>query len=155
MRFEVFENLAQDALPIPGVMPKNGDKIILNYLYSRAVIVAPNESVYKQVIEHFKNITFISPDVAAAYLADIHSPSPNRTDFRNICYQNAAGLIFIAFDGEGFLQIVEVLKHFILLKVAKFQAICAHFIQMFVKFQSIFGISTTDKLEITRNIIES
>ena len=101
VRFEVFENLAQDALPIPGVMPKNGDTIILNYLYSRAVIVAPNESVYKQVSEHFKNITFISPDVAAAYLADIHSPSPNRTDFRNICYQNAAGLIFIAFDGEG------------------------------------------------------
>ena len=57
--------------------------------------------------------------------------------------------------GREFLQIVEVLKHFILLKAAKSRAICAHFIQMFVKFQSIFGISTTDKLEITRNIIES
>lgn len=101
VRFEVYENLAQDALPVPGVMPKNGDKVILNYLYTRSLIIAPNEEVYRQVVEHFSNISFVSPDIAGAYLADMHSPNPSREDFRHICYQNAAGLIFIAFDGEG------------------------------------------------------
>ena len=101
VRFEVYSNLAQSALPVPGVLPREGDRVILNYLYSRALIVAPNEEVYNQVVNHFSNITFVHPDIAAAHLADIHSPVPSREDFRQICYQNAAGLIFIALNNQG------------------------------------------------------
>ena len=42
VRFEVFDMLAQEALPLPKILPSSGDKVILNFLYDRAIIVAPN-----------------------------------------------------------------------------------------------------------------
>lgn len=101
IRFEVYSGLTQDALPVPGIIPAIGDKVILNFLYDRAIIVAPNEEVYKQIISAFPNIKFIHPDIAASYLNEIHKPNPSRDDFREICSQNAAGLIFIALDAKG------------------------------------------------------
>ncbi|NLK66144.1 MAG: hypothetical protein GX282_01545 [Campylobacteraceae bacterium] len=99
VRFEVFGALSQPALPIPGVLPKSGDKVILNYLYDRALIVVPNEDIYRQIVSSFPNIEFVNPDIAGAYLSSRSKPNPNRDDFREICALNAAGLIFIAMDG--------------------------------------------------------
>ena len=46
MRFEVFDALEQKALPLPGILPKSGDELVLNYLYDRSLIVAPNKEIY-------------------------------------------------------------------------------------------------------------
>ncbi|CZE48685.1 plasminogen-binding N-terminal domain-containing protein [Campylobacter geochelonis] len=115
IRFEVYSALEQPALPLPGILPKSGDKVTLNFLYSRAVIVAPNQEVYEQIVKFFPNITFVNPDLAGAYLAFNHKPNPSRDDFRNICAQNGAGLIFIAMDGQGVFAdcgSFEILKSF-------------------------------------------
>ena len=101
VRFEVFDTLAQKALPIPGIMPKSGDEIILNYLYNRSLIVVPNKEIYAEVTNAFKDITFIHPDIVGSYLSYEYKPNPSRDDFRKICAQNSTGLIFIAMDGEG------------------------------------------------------
>ena len=101
VRFEVFDMLAQEALPLPKILPSSGDKVILNFLYDRAIIVAPNAEIYEQVIKAFPNINFIHPDLGGAYLSYNHKPNPSRDDFRKICAQNSAGLIFIAMDKQG------------------------------------------------------
>lgn len=102
LRFDVYKMSAQSAFPIPGVLPSVGDKVILNYLYDRALIVAPNKKVFKEITSHFKNIEWIHPDISAAYLANNFKPNPEREDFQEICKANTTSLIFFALDYTGY-----------------------------------------------------
>ena len=115
VRFEVLDALAQKALPLPGILPKSGDEIILNYLYNRSLIVVPNKEIYAEVTNAFKDITFIHPDIVGSYLSYEYKPNPSRDDFRKMCNQSAAGLIFIAMNNEALFadcQSFEPLKRF-------------------------------------------
>ena len=115
VRFEVFDTLAQPALPLPGIAPQNGDEVVLNYLYNRSVIVVPNKEIYDEVVSAFPNMIFIHPDIVGAYLSYEYKPNPNRDDFRKMCSQSAAGLIFIALDGRSVFadcQSFAILKEF-------------------------------------------
>ena len=115
VRFEVFDSLEQKALPIPGIMPQNNDEVILNFLYDRSLIIVPNKEIYNQVIKAFPKITFIHPDIVGSYLSYEYKPNPSRSDFRKMCSQSAAGLIFIAMNKEAVFadcQSFEILKNF-------------------------------------------
>lgn len=102
IRFEVFGFLAQDALPVPGILPTAGDSVVLNYLYDRALIVAPNKEVYDNIVAAFPNIHFIHPDIIGSKLLMDYKPNPSRDDFRAMCGYNAAGVIFFALDEKGY-----------------------------------------------------
>ena len=102
LEFEVYEGLEQSALPIPNVMPKAGDKTILNYLYSRALIVAPNVEIYREITNHFTDITWVNPDLMGAYLANEYNPAPKLKDFQKMCNINTTGLIFVALENNGY-----------------------------------------------------
>jgi len=102
VRFEVFDMLAQEAFPKPGVIPRVGDKVTLNYLYNRALIVAPNYNVYKEVTSHFKDIQWIHPDIVAAHLAKENKPNPGRKIFQEACNINSTSLIFFALNDNGY-----------------------------------------------------
>ncbi len=101
LRLRTYSMLKQTALPIPGIAPKVGDKVILNYLYNRALIVAPNYKIYDEVTKHFKNITWIHPDIMGAYLAMHFRPNPDKKVFQKICKENVASLIFFALSNEA------------------------------------------------------
>lgn len=113
IRFEVFDLLAQSAFPLPGLLPEAGDKVTLNYLYDRALIVAPNKTVYNEVTKHFKGITWVHPDLMGAYLASEYKPNPERAEFQELCRQNSAGMVFFALNNKGYFadcQSMKVLK---------------------------------------------
>lgn len=124
IRFKIFDALEQKAFPLPGILPQKGDTIILNYLYDRSLIVAPNEAIFNEVTRHFKDIEWIHPDIMAAYLASERKPNPTREHFKKMCYQNSAGLIFVALDGGGYFAdcvSFKVLKSLKSGKVASYQ----------------------------------
>lgn len=124
IRFEVFDSLTQKALPIPGILPASGDTVILNYLYNRSLIIVPNKEIYNEVISAFKDMEFIHPDIVGSYLSYEYKPNPSRDDFRKMCSQSAAGLIFIAMNNESLFadcQSFEVLKKFQSGSVAYYQ----------------------------------
>ena len=115
VRFEVFDLLEQSAFPLPGILPQNGDTVILNYLYDRALIVAPNQRVFTEITKHFSDVTWIHPDIVGAYLAAEYKPNPTREDFRQVCRENSAGIIFFALSFNGYIadcQSFKVLKTF-------------------------------------------
>lgn len=115
VRFEVFDMLAQRAFPLPGVAPQVGDIVLLNYLYSRSLIVVPNKEIYDQVVAAFADMTFIHPDIVGAYLSYEYKPNPSRDDFRKMCANSGAGLIFIGLDQRGVFadcQSFKILKEF-------------------------------------------
>ena len=124
IRFEMFDMAKQKALPLPKILPSKNDKVILNYLYSRSLIVVPNAEIYKQVVNAFPNIDFIHPDVTGAYLLFDSKPNPSRDDFRKMCANSAAGLIFIGLDKESYFAdcgSFQPLKRFETGKVASYQ----------------------------------
>jgi len=101
LKFHTYKALKQTALPIPGIAPRVGDEVILNYLYNRALIVAPNYKVYNEITKHFKNITWVHPDIMGAYLAEHSRPNPDKKVFQTMCKQNVASLIFFALNNEA------------------------------------------------------
>lgn len=101
LQFELFSMLEQNALPVPGILPKAGDQVRLNFLYSRSLLITPNKEIFDEVMNSFKNITFINPDIVASYLNYDFKPNPSRDDFRQICKKNVAGLIFFALENES------------------------------------------------------
>lgn len=116
IRFEVFKLSAQDAFPKPGILPAVGDKVTLNYLYDRSLIVAPNYKVFNEITNHFKDIEWIHPDIVAAYLAKEFKPNPDKEMFQKICSINSASLIFFALSNNGYFvdcnnfRIIKTLK---------------------------------------------
>ncbi len=102
IRFGVYKLSTQTAFPKPGILPAVGDKVTLNYLYDRALIVAPNYKVYKEVTKHFKDIDWVHPDIVGAYLAKIFRPNPDREVFQKVCEVNSTGLIFFALNNKGY-----------------------------------------------------
>ena len=102
VRFEAYKLSTQTAFPRPGILPKVGDTVKLNYLYNRALIVAPNFGVFKEVTTRFSEITWVHPDIVAAYLAKIFRPNPDKEIFQKVCKVNSAGLIFFALSGSGY-----------------------------------------------------
>lgn len=124
LRFDVYKMSAQSAFPIPGVLPQVGDIATLNYLYNRALIVAPNQSIYKEVTEHFKDIQWVHPDITAAYLAKNFIPTPDRETFQEICKANSASLIFFALDYNGYFvdcHSFQAIKQYKGAKISQFQ----------------------------------
>lgn len=102
LKFNVYKDLSQQAFPLPGILPEIGDKVILNYLYNRSLIVAPNFKIFQEITKHFKDIQWVHPDLMGAYLAKEYKPNPDREDFQKMCALNATSLIFFALDYNGY-----------------------------------------------------
>lgn len=102
IKFGMYRLSTQTAFPKPGILPTVGDRVTLNFLYSRALIVAPNFRVFKEVTEHFSEIEWVHPDLVAAYLTRRFRPNPDKEIFRKVCEVNSAGVIFFALSGSGY-----------------------------------------------------
>ena len=102
LRFEKFEMLSQGAFPDAGVKPVVGDEVIVNYLYNRSLIVVPNQTVYTEVTKKYNEMTWVHPDIVAAYLTKLYRPNPDKTIFQKACYQNTASLIFFGIEDKGY-----------------------------------------------------
>lgn len=102
LRFETFEMLSQSAFPSPALKPLVGDEVIVNYLYKRALIITPNQSVYTEVTRNDRETTWIHPDIVAGYLTKLYRPNPDKAIFQKACYQNTASLIFFAIKDKGY-----------------------------------------------------
>lgn len=101
LKFHTYKALKQTALPVPGIAPKVGDEVILNYLYDRALIVVPNYKIYSEITKRFKNITWVHPDIMGAYLAEHSRPNPDKKVFQAMCKQNVTSLVFFALSDES------------------------------------------------------
>ncbi len=102
LKLAKFEMLSQGAFPEAGVKPIVGDEVIMNYLYDRALIVVPNANVFRDITKEYSDITWIHPDLVAAYLSKLYRPNPDQTIFRQACYQNTASLIFFGIKDQGY-----------------------------------------------------
>ena len=103
LEFRVFDMLEQPALPLPNILPQVGDEVVLNYLYNRAFILAPNEKTYNYIENKLSNMQFTHIDVFGAQLIQDSVISPARSDFRKFCSNNAIGLAIFALKDKAYV----------------------------------------------------
>jgi len=100
--YRLFDTLKQENLPTPKILPKNGDKVILNYLYDRGLIIAPNYKTYKNIINNYNEIEWLHPDLFAAELSREKNPAPTKESFKKFCNKYAVGIIYMAINNKGY-----------------------------------------------------
>ncbi|HEB9332505.1 TPA: plasminogen-binding N-terminal domain-containing protein [Campylobacter coli] len=101
LKFSVFADLEQDALPLPNVVPQKGDEVVLNFLYDRGLVIAPDEQTYNKLVSSFPEIYFTHIDILGAQLIRSSSLAPKRSDFRKFCANNAVGILIFALEDKA------------------------------------------------------
>ncbi len=101
LKFSVFADLEQDALPLPNVVPQKGDEVVLNFLYDRGLVIAPDEQTYNKLVSSFPEIYFTHIDILGAQLIRSSSLAPKRSDFRKFCADNAVGILIFALGDKA------------------------------------------------------
>jgi hypothetical protein len=101
IKYTVFDALAQKSLPIPNILPKKGDKVILNYLYNRGLIIAPSRQIYQKIVSSHTEIEWLHPDLFASQLSKDKNPTPSQEDFKKFCNTYSAGILYFALGNEG------------------------------------------------------
>ncbi|MBZ7947855.1 plasminogen-binding N-terminal domain-containing protein [Campylobacter sp. RM9929] len=101
LEFSVFSDLKQKALPLPNVLPQIGDEVILNFLYDRGMIIAPDEKTYNDLASDFPQIYFTHIDIFGAQLIRSSTVAPKRSDFRKFCADNAVGILIFALEDKA------------------------------------------------------
>ncbi|WP_026803868.1 plasminogen-binding N-terminal domain-containing protein [Aliarcobacter lanthieri] len=89
-----FDDLKQDAIPTTNRTIKNGDVIILNYMYDQSLLIAPDFNSYQAVREDFAQNNFIHPDIFGATLKFDNQPLPKKEDFQKFSIDQNLGTIF-------------------------------------------------------------
>ncbi len=102
LKLSKYLGVKQDALPNYSITPKVGDKVILNFLYNRALAIVPNLNSYKMVTRSYNNIIWIHPDIFAAQLSIDYTPKPTKKEFQKICSSENIGLLLFHIDQTGY-----------------------------------------------------
>ncbi len=102
LKYKKFSALNQDALPQYSITPKKGDEVILNYLYNRALIIAPNEESFNYIKKTHNKFSWIHPDIFASTLARDYSPAPKKDDFKKECTEDSFALLFFIVEDSGY-----------------------------------------------------
>lgn len=107
-----FKNIKDKYMPTPIGNPREGDKITFRILYDRALLLAPNQITYQEIVNNNKNIDFIHPDIFISYLSSNDINQPKKDDFLGFCNKFDIGLVFITkennievFDCQSFKMI--------------------------------------------------
>lgn len=95
LQLKDYDGLRQNSLPNGRWTPQVGDELILAYGYTRALLIAPNESIYHNITSRIKSIDWQHPDGFATTLSYAGHPTPLKEDFYTFCTGTASGLLYL------------------------------------------------------------
>ena len=102
LSYKKFNDLEQNALPTYNIAPAVGDKVILNYLYTKSMAIVPDSQTLKSVTNKFSQVDWVHPDIFASKLAIDYTPKPEKEDFQQECKNNSFSLLFFAIENSGY-----------------------------------------------------
>jgi hypothetical protein len=100
IQYQPSDLLDQEYLPKVIENVSSGDKIIFNYLYNNAVVIAPNFKTYKKVMDRYSDTMFVDIDTLSGYLTRVANPVPTKEDFLNYAREYDIGLFYFAVGGK-------------------------------------------------------
>lgn len=102
MHLSPYTNLTQDALPQGTWEARPGDSVIFAADYRRALLLAPTRTLWFAITSKMSDVTWIHPDLLAAFLSRRGHPTPLAEDLHDFCDIAASGLLYIYLDGSLF-----------------------------------------------------
>lgn len=97
-----YDGLQQNSLPKGNWRAQPGDEVLIAPDYSRALLIAPDSTVYDRITSAFKTLSWVHPDRFTAHLSVAGHPSPTLEDFNGFCTDNAVGLLYIYLEHSLF-----------------------------------------------------
>jgi hypothetical protein len=95
IKFNKQEIIEQDAIPKTKLLPKLGDKFIVNHLYKNGFIIAPNYKALVETKKLYPNFAFLDSDLFGGYLKINNTPAPTKDDIKAFAHKNDLGVVFI------------------------------------------------------------
>jgi len=109
-----FTALRNNSLPREKRKVAVGDSVVLAFGYSRALLLAPSESLYHEISKRV-HVTWVHPDLFATMLSFAGHPTPLYSDFAKFSNSLSAGLLFLYLDQKVF---TIDMKSFAILNIA-------------------------------------
>ncbi len=103
LQLSKFDDLQQDVLPTYKIPPKIGDKVMLNYHYNRAMIIAPSKENYDEIQKNYSNFNWVHPDIFATFLSSKFKADPTRENFQDECREDSIGLLIFAIKDKAYV----------------------------------------------------
>jgi hypothetical protein len=97
-----YDGLQQNSLPKGNWTPRTGDEVLIAPDYTRALLIAPDSTVYDRISAAFKTLSWVHPDRFTAHLSMAGHPSPTQEDFNGFCTDNSVGLLYIYLEHSLF-----------------------------------------------------
>jgi hypothetical protein len=98
LKLSEYDDLQHSALPRGKWDVSVGDKVVLAFGYSRALLIAPNEEIYNKITKNAKTVQWIHPDIFATILSMNGHPTPIEEDFKEMSISANTGLFFFYLD---------------------------------------------------------
>jgi len=109
IKMSKFNALRNNSLPYGKWQPKVGDTVELAFGYSRALLIAPNETIYHKISKSV-NIQWIHPDLFATVLSFVGHPTPLQSDFASFANATSVGLLFLYLDKKIYTVDIKSFK---------------------------------------------
>jgi len=102
LKMSDYTFLKHKALPKGKWKVKVGDRVILAFGYSRAILIAPTEEIYHKITTATKDIQWIHPDMFATILSLNGHPTPLKEDFEELSSSRSIGILFFYINKKMF-----------------------------------------------------
>lgn len=110
LTIQKFLGLEQDALPTFKSKVEKGDKFVLNYLYSSALLIAPNQESFIKARRLFNSFKFLHSDVFASYMKIDSEEYPSLEEFQEFALKQNIGTLFFVVDEFIYVYDAKSLK---------------------------------------------
>lgn len=100
IKFTEFNDIKQDAIPTSKRGVQKGDILVLNYLYTSSLLIAPNQETFQIVRSNFKYNNFLHSDLFAASLKYDEQPLPTKKDIKDFAVNQNLGTIFVVVNNK-------------------------------------------------------
>ena len=110
IKFSKFNDLIQDAIPTSNRSVEKNDILVLNYLYTASLLIAPNLDTFQTIRENFKYNNFLHSDIFASKLKLDNMPYLTKKYIQKYAISQNLGTIFIVANQNVYVLDTKTLK---------------------------------------------
>ncbi len=110
VKFSKFDDLVQDAIPSSNRVVEKNDILVLNYLYTASLLIAPDLETFQTVRSNFKYNNFIHSDIFATKLKIDNMPYLTKEYIQSYAISQNLGTIFLVANQNVYILDTKTLK---------------------------------------------
>jgi len=110
IKFSKFNDLVQDAIPTSNRTVEKNDILVLNYLYTASLLIAPDLDTFQAIRSNFKYNNFLHSDIFATKLKQDNMPFLTKKYIQQYAISQNLGTIFIVANQNLYVLDTKTLK---------------------------------------------